>query len=119
MTHGDVDQIERELGIKVPADYRAVVTNYPAPDAAKDALYDHPTYVIDDNRRVREGPLWGVNWPTKYLVVGADGSGGIYCIEVERQQSPVIYFDHDDRSFYEEAPNLQEWVTRLINEYTE
>jgi hypothetical protein len=45
MTHDDVNQIERELGITVPLDYRAFITEFPpgVPNVVKGyEVLDHP-----------------------------------------------------------------------------
>lgn len=122
MTHDDVSQIERALGITTPSDYRALVTDYPPElfqHAADFDLMDDPARVVEMNREVRTGPLYGVTWPAHYFAIGENGCGDYYCLDLSRSASPVIFFDHETRSFVERAPSLQEWWPMVVREYEE
>ena len=120
MTHEDVSQIERELRITVPADYRALVTDYPpalfqhAPDFD---LMDDPVRVVAMNREVRASSFYGGKWPAQHFAIGENGCGDYYCLDLSRSGSPVIFFDHEVRSFVERAPSLQEWWPMVVKEY--
>jgi len=122
MTHNDVLRIERELGITVPGDYQALVTDYPAElfqYAADFDLMDDSERLIAMNRQVRSGPFYGAEWPAHYFAIGEDGCGDYYCLDLTRSSSPVIFFDHETRSFVELARSLQEWWPMVIREYEE
>jgi SMI1 / KNR4 family (SUKH-1) len=120
MTKDDVTSIERELRISVPSDYRALVTDYPPElfqHAADFDLMDAPARVVEMNRQVRTGPFYGVTWPAQYFAIGENGCGDYYCLDLSRSSSPVIFFDHEKRSFVERAPSLQEWWPMVVREY--
>jgi len=111
MSHDDVWQIERELGITAPGDYRALVTDYPPElfqHAADFDLMDDPARVVTMNREVRTGPFYGVRWPGHYFAIGENGCGDYHCLALSRSASPIIFFDHETRTFVERAPTLQE-----------
>ena len=122
MTHTDVSQIERVLGVTVPIDYRALVTDYPPElfqHAADFELPDDPARVVEINREVRTGPCHGVSWPAHYLAIGENGCGDYHCLDLSRNASPVIVFDHETRSFVERARSLKEWWHMVVREYEE
>jgi cell wall assembly regulator SMI1 len=122
MTADDITQIERELGMSVPADYRALVTAYPAnlpAEARGYDLLDHPSYIITENRSARRSTVHGIRWPDPYFIIGQDGSGGWFCLDTQRNHSPVIYFDHEDRSFREVAASLTDWLPMISALYAD
>ena len=91
MTPDDVSQIERELGVTAPSDYRALVTDYPPElfqHAADFDLMDDLARIVAMNREVRAGPFYGVTWPVHYFAIGENGCGDYHCLtfhEVRRQ----------------------------------
>jgi len=120
MTLDDVSRIERELGITVPADYRTLITDYPPElfqHAADFDLMDASARVVAMNRQVRTGQFYGVSWPAHYFAIGENGCGDYYCLDLSRSLSPVIFFDHETRSFVERAQSLQEWWPMVVREY--
>jgi hypothetical protein len=120
MTHDDVSRIERELSITALSDYRALVTDYPPElfqPAADLDLMDDPECVVAMNREVRTGPFYGVTWPAQYFAIGENGCGDYHCLDLSRSASPVIFFDHETRSFVERARSLQEWWPMVVREY--
>lgn len=122
MTHDDVSHLERELGITVPADYRALVTNYPPElyqHAADFDLMDDVAGVTAINRELRSVGCWGITWPSHYFAIGEDGCGNYHCLDLMLSRSPVIFFDHETRSFIERAPSLQDWWPMVVRDYEE
>ncbi len=120
MTHDDVSRIERELGITVPEDYRALVTDYPAElwkHVSDFDLLDDPSGVIEINREVRTGDFYDLTWPEEYFAIGETRRGDYYCLDLSNDASPVIYFDHEAKAFLERAPSLQEWWPKVVEEY--
>ena len=102
MTEADVARIESELGVRLGAQYRAFVLEYPQSlreaqcghhkePASASFLFDDPELVIETNRRFcrPHQPLVGYGespWPDDYLVVGMDqpwrDTGDAYCVRL-------------------------------------
>lgn len=68
------------------------------------------------------------NWPNSHLIIGTDGGGGRYAIDISREDSPVYYADassgyFDPRSdglemyFREIAGSLEEFSVVLADRY--
>lgn len=87
MTSDQLDRVERELGIRLPSNYRALVVTYPAglgssgPDYE---LLDDPEQLIAINRRLREEGFFGMPWPAHFFSFGGDGTGNEYYLELDR-----------------------------------
>jgi hypothetical protein len=116
MTRNDLDELEARFAVKLPIDYREFLLAYPAdlPAVIRGyELLDHPAMIAIENANVRDGLFWGIEWPSHYFVVGADGAGNVFCIETTKHTPPVLFFDHDDRTFRQEAPSLVEWLPHL------
>lgn len=65
------------------------------------------------------GTVYSIRWADQYFIIGHDGAGGWFCLDTQRNPSPVIYFDHEDKSFREVAPNLRDWLPRISELYGE
>jgi hypothetical protein len=117
MTRDDLREIEVCFGLRLPAEYCELLLAYPRElptNVQGTELLSHPADITNENRSVRAGPLWGVEWPSQYFVVGDDGAGNLYCIDTQQSPAPVLFFDHDDRSFRQEAPSLAQWIPELV-----
>ena len=120
MTVEDLEQIEQELGITLPHDYRELMLTYPfAPDSfANDCdLPNDPRRLIDTNCDLRRDGFFGMEWPNHYFSMGGDGSGNEHFIDLRRNPSPVFLADHEGSLFTEAAPDLSAWVAGLQSEY--
>lgn len=117
MTRDELSHIESVVGVSLPAGYLALQLAYPPelPIVARGyELLSHPFHLLNENRSVRDGTLRGVVWPPSYFVIGQDGAGNYYCINTAEAEPSVLFFDHEDRSFREEAPSLRAWVTQVV-----
>lgn len=128
MTPEDVSKIEVELGLTLPVDYQQALLHYPfAPetDAYYYTLFGDAEYLVDANRAYREGGFFGQDWPPHYLVVGDDGAGNVYFLDLVRESSPVFFADHeitsasDSLAVTEEAPNIGAWVQQVRQQQME
>lgn len=100
MTPSDLNRIERNLGITLPASYRALLAAYP-PEANSHTrthwLFEDAQRVIEANLAQRTGGCFRISWPEDYFVIGTNGSDGVYFMAPG--QSECIYFaDHEDGS---------------------
>lgn len=122
MTSGDLDRIERELGIRLPGDYRALLLAYPAglgPSGPDYELLDDPAQLIAINRLLREEGFFGLPWPENFFSLGGDGFGNEYYLDLSKPTSPVYLADHEGSLYGEEWPSLQAWLTERLKERAE
>ena len=72
MTSDELDRVERELGIRLPHDYRALVLTYPAGLGASGPDYellDDPIQLIAINRLFREQGFFGSPVACAFLLI--------------------------------------------------
>jgi hypothetical protein len=80
LTSDDLDRVERELGVRLPAAYRALIQAYPVglgssgPDYE---LIDDADQLIAINRYFREHGFFGQTWPVgpRWTTGLSNGSG--------------------------------------------
>ncbi len=122
MTSDDLDRVERELSLRLPGDYRALVLAYPAGLGASGPDYellDDPDQLIAVNRGLRERGFFGLPWPAHFFSFGGDGSGNEYCLDIRRDPSPVWFADHEGTIYTEEWPSLEAWLAERKQEQIE
>ncbi len=97
MTPDDLDQLERELEITLPASYRRALVPFPVAAAAGNsdlAVWDDPKKLTELNRELRQGAAGRVKpWPAHLFAVGHPGDGCPYAIDV-RGGDEVWWVDH-------------------------
>lgn len=132
MTEAEVARIEARLKVVLPPHYRSFVLAYPRTllnaaldmktwqePAAESFLFNDPKRVIDINRAVREpGRLMldgeSEPWPGNYLIVGADGGGNYWCVDLEKQGKTVWFFDHEQGAFEQQSKSLPDFVKYVL-----
>lgn len=128
MTAEDVSKIELEIGLALPADYQQVLLRYPFAsegNAYCDELFGDAGYLIDTNRAYREGSFFGQTWPRHYLIIGDDGAGNVYFLDLARESLSVFVADHETTSarnylaVSEEAPSLGALVQQIRRQQAE
>lgn len=125
MTEAQLQTIERELGVRLPADFRAVTQEF------GDYLvefFDEPEDVLEATRSpMAEGDYNKTNWKASYVVIGESGAGDLYLLDTEREAtSPIYVLSHEDQSLTEEwassrafVADWQAWQARSEREYQE
>lgn len=127
MELSDFQQIERELKIVLPVDYRKVLENYPlAIAAAQDLqLSNQVEWLIGQNQMVREDPasFFGKKtWNPQHLVIGEDGNGNCFYLDLQLPSSPVYKLNHetpDAPGGEVVATNLAAWIPLIQQELEE
>ena len=122
MTSEDLDRVEHQLGVRLPAAYRALIQAYPVGLGASGPDYeliDDAEQLIAINRRLREHGFFGQPWPAHFFSFGGDGSGNEYYLDLRRDPSPVCFADHEGSPYSEQWPSLDEWLAERIREETE
>jgi len=123
MTLDDIDSVEKALSLQLPAEYKQFITNYPrrlanteAPDYA---CLDDAAVLISENQAVRGGHFYGQEWPKDLFLIGTNGCGDSYAIDMTVSPVAVQFFDHERLEFVPFAPSLDSFVANLVAEYTE
>ncbi len=122
MTSEDLDRIERELGVRLPATYRALVQAYPlglGPSGPDYELIDDADQLIATNRYFRKHGFFGQPWPAHFFSFGGDGSGNEYYLDLRRDPSPVCFADHEGSLYTEQWPSLEDWLAERIKDEAE
>jgi hypothetical protein len=135
MTEADVARIESELGVDLPAHYRAFVLaypqslrearcGYPEGPASASFLFDDPAAVIEANRRFRRpdalpiGHGWDP-WPDDYLIIGMDQPwqdvGDAYCVRLTGRGRSVWAFHYEEGgNFVRFSPSLADFERAVL-----
>jgi hypothetical protein len=122
MVSEDLDRIERELGIRLPGEYRALILTYPMALGASGPDYellDDPAELVAVNRRFREQGFFGLPWPAHFFCFGGDGSGNEYYLDLRKDPSPVYFADHEGTLYSEQWPSLDAWLAERLREQAE
>lgn len=105
MTEIDAQRIEQALGVTLPGELRSIWLNYPLKAEAGNAercIWDHADAIIKENLRLRDIR----HWPPSLLLIGSDGAGNQFALDLARPQTPVgIAFEDPDQRF----DPLEQW----------
>ncbi|VTR95742.1 : SMI1_KNR4 [Gemmata massiliana] len=108
MIESDITRIEQELSVRLPAPYRQFLLDE-ADNVARlketsdriIRLYTTAEKIIAENVDLRADPdLQPTNgdqdpWPLKYLIIGGDGGGDYWCVDLSSTEDIVWQFDHE------------------------
>jgi hypothetical protein len=115
MTDDDVDTIEGQLGVTMPAEYRAFVRNPPA--SFLKAYGGHELFtdarLVVNSTRGRRSELIEVRMPYEFVVIGEPGNGDFICLDLSQEPAPVVEFDHERSAFRTVAYSFESWVRKL------
>jgi hypothetical protein len=78
MTEAELERIEAELAVQLPAEYRAAMLGYSIPACAGNddtELWDNAPRLIELNRELRTGRYSIKPWPAEFFAVGRDAGG--------------------------------------------
>ena len=120
MTETQLQTIERELGVKLPEDYRELSLEFPFEPVGNDWVYwfyDEPERVINATRYPHEDSHYDhSNWKSSYLVIGQSAAGDLYFIDTILDNSPIYCLGHEDYTITEDWPNISSFVLYWRNE---
>ena len=117
----ELEQIEVELSIVLPSDYRNLLHNYPENLMESDApdfslMFDH-NRIIEENLNARKN-FWGKPLNKEVLIIGENGCGDYFLIET-KNNSPVYSFFHDNNKFYRIADGLEKYIEMILDDTIE
>lgn len=109
MTNEQLDQMEAELAVKLPEDYRQWALGLPPVSDDLDSwhlFFNDPDYLIEINRELREEGCYDEAW-SHHLFAIAQADGNYYFMNLADPNSPIYYTNHDCGPYYE-ADNFEE-----------
>jgi len=120
MTLEDINKIQTKTGVTLPEYYVEFVTQYPkelseteAPDYG---LLDDPSEIIEQNIDVRMNGYFGEKWPERYFIIGQNGCGDYYVIDLQSQNFSIGFSDHEAMECTLYASNKEEFISKLLRE---
>ncbi|MCH2212297.1 MAG: SMI1/KNR4 family protein [Fuerstiella sp.] len=78
--------------------------------------------VLDINNEVRSESVMhpdgtDFQWPDQVLVIGENGEGDYYCIDLTGKYPGVLFFDHQLVEYEEITESLEEYVELLLESF--
>lgn len=121
MTDDDFRLIEKNLGIQLPEDYKAVFRHYPERGLPVfDELLNDYYAVLQSNTLARQyaricgDDLEEVRWPANYFVIGNDAFGNAYFLDLAQPPYPVFFWEHESSEVQEVCAAIQQFVPYLL-----
>jgi hypothetical protein len=97
MTTGELERIEKELELVLPHSYREFMQSgkFGEGYGGNPDLTGVAEEIIEMNKDLRENGFFGAKWPDNFLVIGDDGAGDYYFMDVKKQNPVVLFADHE------------------------
>ena len=96
MTTDEVHQIESDLNLRIPEEWRRMIT-----DKAFCEEFESSTLLLQyedimrENQLYRDSPYTSPYWNAAWLAIHADGCGNVYFLDTSNPASPIYDFDHE------------------------
>lgn len=134
MNEEDLQRIEAQLGRALPRTFRQVMLNFPQELIDAATMTDPHGNEFRDEMMISpdaEAILAGIidrepGWPATYVVVGANGSGEVYSVDIADEACPVYESGPhntagaagpDEEAYFERvSDNLERWVRHLVSQ---
>lgn len=116
MRQSDLDRIEEELELSLPATYREILLRFPFPpySGTTELLSTDVDDLISVNKRLRErGFSRCPHWPVYFCAIGWDGCGNYYFMRLGEGDESVYLADHEGRCDPENLDILKETYSDL------
>src|SRR5262245_4168795 len=117
-----LERVKAELRIELPEEYESLVQNMPPdiPEAADLDISTDAQWLIQHNADLRADPAFFFGrqelWPAYFYVLGEDGNGNAFYIDLREGPKPAVYFlDHEqpDTNHIVAASNIAEWIPHV------
>ena len=128
-----LQQLTELIGWELPAEYLAMLEQYPATLSTRTREFDHPdceesvaeVELLNDpqtilaiNQEARRECILEPNgdefvWPDQMMVIGETGTGDYFCIDVSGDVDGVIQYNHQAVTFEIIADSLAEFIEML------
>jgi hypothetical protein len=133
MTKDQVSNLQRTFGLHLPLGYVAFILNYPErlkaiktdlgwkqeSPADRQLLSEYePVKRVNELVRLPNTP-WTKDdgpWPASYFVIGDDETGNYWCLDTNKTDDAVLFYDHERGTFDEQAKSVMEFAGWLVQE---
>ncbi|MCR9201766.1 MAG: SMI1/KNR4 family protein [Planctomycetaceae bacterium] len=129
MNERDITRIEKVTQIPLPDGYRELILQFPPelkailnlrPKDERDIFTDAAT-IIRWNRFFRSPDYEYENsygeictFPSHHIVIGANGGGDFFHLNVKRKRTPVLFWCHDDGEISVQSKNLGSFIQSVF-----
>ncbi len=101
-TERDIEDAERQLGLKIPSDYAAVLRRAGWLGIGPQEIWGLGPDVPEHLHLIHSTHLWRANLqiclPGHLLPIQEDGGGNLFCLDCscpDCRETPIIFWDHD------------------------
>jgi hypothetical protein len=114
--------IEQELGLKLPSPCVGYLSAFPfAPDSfvVWAGLVYMPQHIVKTTKWHRANGFFNQAWPDNFLIIGGDGLGNEFFVDVAIANSPVFLADHEvccsatQLVFNQSDSDLETWIEAM------
>ena len=129
-------QLETLSGSPIPKEYEILVKHYPTELKSLKAsagmkpfdceLFGNANRILKVNAFVRSDGFdifdddgEPTTWPSRFLVIGEDGSGDYFAINLKRKKLAVFRWNHDSGQFENEASSMKKYIHQIFRLYAE
>jgi hypothetical protein len=120
MTEAELAQIETDLSLRLPVDYRNVMLHYPFPPLSwpdQAEMPDAMLHLVESNRDIRKEQYYGSHWKDQFFAFGFTSAGDAFVLDTALPSSPVFRLDRHEPEITKETETLAEWVNLRIEWY--
>ena len=120
MTEAELAQIETDLSLRLPVDYRNIMLHYPFPPLSwpdEAEMPDAMLHLIESNRDIRKEQYYGSHWKDQFFAFGFTSAGDAFVLDTALPSSPVFRLDRHEPEITKETETLAEWVNLRIEWY--
>lgn len=127
----DLEAAERELGVRLPTQYRDAIVRAGAPRptiALLDSIVDNDLGLHDVSDFLSPAELVkmtfaarGAGMPQELIAFAIDCMGNMFCFDAVKlqtnasDQQAIWFFDHDFCTVEQEAPDFGAWIDRFCD----
>jgi len=118
MDASDLKQIERELALSLPSEYRYLALNPPFTEPLNDWMYwffTDPKLVIQETIRPLDGNCEPTVVPSMHFVFGQTAFGDLYVMNSFDNDSSVYCLSHETHELTKEFNTLEQYVEEWRN----
>lgn len=110
MDENDIHMIHSELLVQLPKDYVDRMLNYPLAGTDNEGweLCDDAEIIVKHNKELRRLGFFDIPWPDHFFVIGSDGCGNFYFLNLKESDCRVYFANHENRFDPENLEELEE-----------
>ena len=112
----ELDRIESQLGVPLPAAYRATMVAYPFPpdhQAAELWMPDSSAVLLELNRDITGREADGQPWPKQLVFIGGDGGEEDFVLDTRVAAGPVFAYEKESGHLRALAPDFAAWLATI------